>query len=138
LCELANEAFNPAMAYHHYLSLAKKKLLDDLTQSHAKSYLYALRALLCAQWIIDTSTIPSVDALPLIERYMAEPELNQTINQLIADKATDAEKDAKPLAKILLDFANSRYEALRLKEPAPHRLTDTEKYDRVIREMLGL
>ena len=137
LKDLAVEAFNPAVAFYHYMSLAKKKLLGGKTKHHAKSYLYALRALLCANWVADKGSIPSVDALPLIKRYMADSDLHTALLQLIADKATQKEKDKTPLPQVLLDFADRLYESLRANEPKAKRLRETEKYDRVMREIIG-
>ena len=48
LRQLSVDSFNPKPIFYHYLSLSKKKLLSGGAQKNAKSFLYALRALLCS------------------------------------------------------------------------------------------
>ena len=104
--------------------------------NNAKSFLYALRALLCAKWIVEEMTIPSVDALPLIKRYMDKPELSKAIGLLIENKASQKEKDKDPLPQILLDFGNNLYDLLRASEPKAQRLMDLERYDEVMGKII--
>lgn len=134
--DLATEAFNPKPAFYHYMSLAKKKLLDEKTKANTKYYLYALRALLCAKWIAEESQIPAVDVLPLIDRYMSESEINQAISQLIENKKYQTEKENVLIPEVLLDFANTLYADLRDRKLKGSSFLSIARYDRVMREII--
>lgn len=134
--ELATEAFNPKPAFYHYMSLAKKKLLDEKTKANTKYYLYALRALLCAKWIAEESQIPPVDVLPLIDRYMSASEVNQTIFQLIENKKGQTEKENVLIPEVLLDFANKLYADLLDRKLKGSSSLSIDRYDQVMSEII--
>lgn len=134
---LSQQAFNPRPAFHHYLSLAKKKLSDERTAAHSKSFLYALRALLCAQWIADRASVPPVAFQDLQDSYVAEGAVAEALQALMADKSEAIEAQVYPVASLLTDFAHSLYESLQSRQPAIMEPVSTEEYDRVFRELLG-
>jgi len=60
--------FSPQAVFHHYRGLAKQMVLGKLTGDsvRAKDYLYALRAVLGAQWVAAGRGIPPVDFMELV------------------------------------------------------------------------
>lgn len=138
LRSIANKAFNPKVAFYHYMSLAKKKLLDPKTETHPKSYLYALRALLCAMYIAEEIAIPSVDISPLVELYLKPDSLKFELASMIREKADLTEKDSYLINKILIEFAKDLYETLSNKEIEASRLLDKNEYDQTLRSILDL
>ncbi|MFV0679854.1 nucleotidyltransferase domain-containing protein [Ottowia sp.] len=60
LNDLARQFFSPVRAWHHYASMARKTYREHLQgeQVRYKKYLYALRPLLAARWIVQHASVP--------------------------------------------------------------------------------
>lgn len=137
LRELGEKSFNPRAIFHHYVSLAKKKLNDERTFFNAKYFLYALRAILCAQWIKDESSIPPVEFEKLRIKYMADPALEASVRELLIEKQGLTEGDKIVIADGLIAFAQdlaASFDTLQL--PTEH-LGDTNSYDEVLRQIVS-
>lgn len=93
LKDLALKAFNPKIIFYHYISLAKKKMLTDSTRKNSKSFLYALRALLCAQWVAENKTPPPVEFKTLVDHYLPVGTLNDKLADLLKAKLVACEED---------------------------------------------
>ena len=57
---LSEKAFLPESVCHHYLSMAKKMIerIKNSSKVRIKTYLYAIRPVLCCMWIIEKGTQP--------------------------------------------------------------------------------
>lgn len=111
LYNFSTKEFDPYPAFHHYISLAKKKFIDNQTKSNAKAYLYGLRALLCAHWISDKGTIPPVHFNKLTANYLDEFLLND-LEIVLKTKAKKEEKDLFKIPNSLWEFSLGRYEKI--------------------------
>lgn len=108
-----NGGFNPASAFHHYFSLAKRFMSylgepgDDVK---LKKLFYLLRAQLSALWILQKHTMPPVQFNLLMDELVkqTEPELYTYINHLITDKSTMNEAEGKPIRDDLLSHINKQ------------------------------
>ncbi len=136
LKELAEISFNPKLVFHHYLSLAKKKLLDEKTSNNAKSYLYALRALLCARWIVDFKAIPPVKFWTLQDHYFKNDSAREQLVALLDAKEDLAESDQFVIASELMVCANDYLSQLMDADVEAKKLVGTENYDALLREIL--
>ncbi len=90
--------FSPRASADHYRGLAKQMLLSKLSgeRVRAKDYLYALRAILAARWVLGGKKIPPV---PFAELVPYAPELvTRLVPELLAHKARTVE--AEQMARI--------------------------------------
>ncbi len=97
--QVAREVFSPKASSDHYRGLAKQMLLGKLQSERvrAKDYLYALRAVLAAQWIAEKNTIPPV---PFSELCGMTPlAIQSLIPPLLAHKARTGE--GEQMARLL-------------------------------------
>jgi len=136
LKRLALQAFNPKMVFYHYISLAKKKLLDDKTKSSSKYFLYALRALFCAQWVSDEKAVPPVEFDRLVSRYVMNGMLKNQITDFLNIKSALSENDEGLVSNELLMFANDLFETLEKETISGKSLKTMHSYDEVLLEII--
>lgn len=136
LRELAEASFNPKMIFHHYVSLAKKKLLDEKTATHAKSYLYGLRAVLCARWIVDFKTIPPVAFETLHTHYVKSGGLQDELTELLRAKLHLAEGDQYRITDQLMKYATDSLSTLLESDVEACKSVEIERYDTLLRYIL--
>ncbi len=132
LKELAFKAFNPKLAFYHYISLAKKKLPDEKTQYNSKSFLYALRALLCARWIEDKKSIPPVKFSILVDTYILDNTIKIQLSELLANKLLLSESDGGQLSNELFSYANDLYLELEKSDVIANNFKTITEYDKVL------
>ncbi|MFK7031329.1 nucleotidyltransferase domain-containing protein [Flavobacterium oreochromis] len=103
---LATQCFSPIACTHHYIGTTKTFMpACQQEQVKLKSYFYALRSTLAAQWILECDSIPPVafsDLLPL-----APASLQDKIQELLIIKATQDETYLHPKESLITDFLES-------------------------------
>lgn len=136
---LAAQAFDPRAAYHHYLAMSGRKLdVDEGEAVTAKRFLYGMRTLLCARWVVDTATAPPMLFAELLQRYMpATTWEGQEIERLVQAKAQGSEKDLDDALGGLMDFGHEMVKALKAGEAPSAKKIETELMDREFRLLLG-
>ena len=89
---LMKGCFSPRAMMHHYLSMAKTVLDNDLAGDSIKlkKYFYALRPVLASRWIADRKEVPPMEFGKL--RALLNPALNDMVNDLLNTKTTVGEK----------------------------------------------
>ncbi|WP_298899560.1 nucleotidyltransferase domain-containing protein [uncultured Psychroserpens sp.] len=98
---LATNNFNPVSGFYHYHSMSKgfEETLDT-DEMTLKSFFYAIRTALCANWIYKKETIPPVlftDLYPIIdEKY------HSVLDDLIDIKSREIEKSTEPVDAVLI------------------------------------
>ncbi len=137
LREHARQIFNPAPAFYHYLSLAKKKLLDERVERHPKTFLYGLRSLLCAAWIVDKSEPAPVWFPDLVQRYLPQ-DLQAALGALLEEKYKSAEQDAVGVEPELLQWAKDLFRQQETIEVRGTHYGDITPYDQVLHRVLGV
>ncbi|MBF8149193.1 nucleotidyltransferase domain-containing protein [Winogradskyella sp. F6397] len=100
---LAQNNFNPVSGFYHYHSMSKgfEETLDT-EEMTLKSFFYAIRTALCANWVYKKGTIPPVlftDLYPIIDA-----EFHSILNDLIVLKSLEIEKSSKPVDAILINL----------------------------------
>lgn len=137
LKQLAVDTFNSKSVFHHYRSLAKKKILDAKTANNAKSYLYGLRALLCAQWVVDFNSIPPVEFKRLTDCYFTNHSCEERLLILLKDKLSLTEKDRYPIATELLDYSKNKLAGLTEPQATTNTPVSIETYNQVFKKILN-
>ena len=136
LRDLAIRVFQPQAVFYHYLSLAKRKLLHPDTRTHEKSFLYALRALLCARWVEEFRSAPPVEFKPLVERYLNSSADLEALLALLTRKLEGQEVDRKPIPENLWSLAQRTFETLNSANIRSKPVGDIELYDQTLRNVL--
>ncbi len=136
LQQLATDAFNPKAAFYHYVSLAKKKLADEKTRKHPKSFLYALRALLCARWVAESRTAPPVEFARLTQKYLAAGLVATQLAELLSVKEKAEEGDVIEVALELFTLAADLLAELAEREVLAADKVGVEAYDEVMRRVV--
>jgi len=106
--------WNARAGLSHYAGLMWRGVTDDLTGADVrlKRLFYALRSTLAARWIQQRPTgVPPMEFAKL--RELLPPELNDTVDELLARKATADEKTTVPCPASLVAFLQTEYEATR-------------------------
>lgn len=136
LKEFAQQEFNPVAAFYHYVSLAKRKFLDEATATNAKYFLYALRSLLCAKHISVTNDVPPVLFGKLVNAYL-NSELQFEVDELLTRKLQVSEMDAFVIPPTLWSFAQSLFAELQLLEIGGGKRSQPEAYETLMRRWVN-
>lgn len=123
--ELANNNFNPVAGFYHFHSMNKN--FEETLGSEKmtlKSFFYAIRTALCANWIYKNETIP-----PVLFREMyslIDADYHSQLDDLIKLKSERIEKSNEPvdenlinLVRQIVDENNSIKDKLVNKKPNP-------------------
>jgi hypothetical protein len=138
LRDLAQRVFMPKTVCCHYLAMARSMVntvgASDLPR--IKTYLYALRSVLCCLWIIDTNTQPPVLFRLLYDQVPIPGAVRDWIDMLLERRARGGEKEEITRLQDLDDYLSERmaWIAGRIPENPPAR--EVEAYDRVFRMIL--
>jgi predicted nucleotidyltransferase len=133
----AREVFSVKPSVDHYRGLAKQMLRVKLVgeEVRPKDYLYALRAILAARWVLDDRgppPVPFVDLLPV-----ATNEIRSLLPSLLERKATTAESARPERWEVLDTYLHSSLEEI--ETAVAHRSSpppDRAILDRLLRRTL--
>jgi predicted nucleotidyltransferase len=128
--------FSPRAAMHHYLSMTSGIFENDLSENSVrlKKYFYALRTLLACQWIASRSEVPPMEFDKL--RALMREKLNDTIDDLLSQKAVGNEKSSiVPLASIN-DYVREQIAICKKAVPEPSSAADDEPLNRIFRKYI--
>jgi uncharacterized protein len=91
---LVSRAFLPGTSCRHYLSMAKgmNEKIRESNRAKPKTYLYALRSLLCCLWIVETRSPPPMLFEILKDRFL-RGEIDDEVDRLLSVKAASNEAD---------------------------------------------
>lgn len=100
----AREVFAPKFSIDHYRGLAKQMVFGKLQTDavRAKDYLYALRAVLAAEWVFEGRGIPPVPFAELLD--VAPDPIRVLVPELLEHKARTNESERMPRVPALDDF----------------------------------
>jgi hypothetical protein len=101
LNDLAHKHFSPVRAWHHYASMARKTFREHLLGEHVryKKYLYSLRPLLAARWIVQHGSAPPMvfaDLVPATLDWQQDRALLNAIRALLDVKMRAGEAATSP------------------------------------------
>jgi uncharacterized protein len=140
LLELSETAFLPAQSCHHYLSMARKSMDGFGTGDRAriKRYLYALRTVLCARWIIERMQQPPVPVQDLLAEYLPLGQLRSYIDQLMEQKARGSDSAEIERSPDFEEYLTAELNSLSNKMPENQSRPSDEAFDSTFREMLDM
>lgn len=101
--KVATNNFNPVAGFFHYHSM-NKNFEETLGSSEMtlKSYFYAIRTALCANWIYKKETVPPVNFRELYR--LLDDKFCSLLDELILLKSKHIEKSDEPIDKRLIDL----------------------------------
>ncbi len=126
---LAINNFNPVSGFYHYHSMNKR--FEETLGSHKmtlKSFFYAIRTALCANWIYHNKTIPPVlfrELYPLIDtKYHA------ILDELILLKSRHIEKSNEPVDACLIELVKQiAVENTRIKNDLTNKTSNPKDFN---------
>ncbi len=91
----AQAAFSPLASCHHYLSMMKQHQAKSASgeQVRLKTYLYALRPLLAARWVMKHGNQPPMRFSKLVDEFLPMGEVRTVVDRLIEIKSSGVESD---------------------------------------------
>jgi len=141
LLELAQKAFLPETLCHHYLSMARKNLatIKDAPQAKLKTYLYALRPLLCCQWIIERNTQPPMLIDELLPACLPEQDtqLGEFVTHMLRLKRQSEETTLIARSSFFETFLQRQLAELEPQIPKNPPKVSLEEFDHVLRSLLS-
>ena len=137
--DMVEPSFLAGTACHHYLSLAKKKIDEVESQDvvKLKSYFYALRATLCASYIVDQVAPPPMRIDGLIAAYLPG-ELKASYDELLQQKMNSIESHREPRQNWLDQFLRKKISEVTGSIPVNQKRQATEVYNQAFRDCLNL
>ncbi len=112
LKELAAEAWSPVPAFFHYKSMAhtnfREHFRGDLVRT--KKYLYVLRPILAARYIVNNLSQPPLNFDELVDQSdWLGAATREAIHNLLALKRSSSEVKDGPRNKVLHDFIETQF-----------------------------
>lgn len=140
LKNFSDTAFLPLSSCSHYLSMAKNNYFKAKghEQVRIKSYLYALRAILCCHWVIDHHTQPPILFSELLKKYLPSGELRDLINHYLHIKQAKTEQYTVNKSLLLESYIEQQRQDLATKLPPNPKAKKVELFDNVFRTTLQL
>jgi len=137
---LLDEEFAPKANAIHYLGLCRKmwfRIRNEETVT-AKRYLYALRALLSARFVIEHGHPAPVPFEELRVSLATPADVAVAVEKMIAEKSRSAEVDGVVRETSIETYLESELERLNeLADTLPDRLADAGKLDSFFRSAIG-
>ncbi len=108
LREAAAAVYQPIRSFHHYAAMGRGNFREYLQgeQVRAKKYLYVLRPLLAAKWVLERDDAPPMPFEQLVSVLVDDPGVRRDIDELLALKRRSGEQEwlpARPLLNAYLD-----------------------------------
>lgn len=136
---LSQRAFLPETVCHHYLAMAKRMVagINETQQVRLKQYMYAVRAVLCCQWVIKYRSFPPMEIDRLLSGLPLQSEIRQRIQTWIASKKNRTEAYSIERSKTVDRFLDEKLKDLPPDIPGNPAKINTDAFDRVFRTILN-
>lgn len=136
---LSKRAFLPESSCHHYLSMARSSIakFQDERDIRIKSYLYAVRTLLCCKWIIEQMNQPPMLIQDLLEEFLPTGKIRNFVERLIELKGNEAESTKIERSSRLEDYLNEEFRSLDARIPKNPDKIPVKEFDVVFKEILA-
>lgn len=135
LSALSKLAFMPETSCHHYLSMARKSLekLNGDNQAELKTYMYAVRPMLCCEWITQHLSQPPMHISDLLAALEVERPFKAEVIELIDIKKEHSEKYKVERSEFLDSYINNKIEMLHEQIPKNPPRPSLDLFDDVFR-----
>ena len=107
LLSFIEKNFNPISLYHHYKSMCKSNYLKYIKSGNLmtyKKYLYALRGLINAKWVLKKNRIPPTNFLVVKDSPFLPQKIKSKLNEVLDLKKKGREKDIAKNLKIFDEY----------------------------------
>ena len=140
LKQLSKTAFIPESSCHHYLSMAKANIAkaEKSGEVRIKTYLYALRPVLCCRWVIDVGTQPPMLYQDLLDTYIPDGEVREEIDHLLEIKQNTDESDIVNRQPNIERWLGDQIPALEKVISKSPGVVAADEFDEVFRRVLGM
>lgn len=138
IAALAEKSFLPASCCHHYLSMAKNSMAKSTAGGaiRAKTYLYALRPVLCCEWIIEHGAQPPVRMADLISAIPMDRRVKERILHLIELKKDRSEAFCVERSHLIDAYLEQRVAEIETHMPENPPKPPSAAFDAVFRDIL--
>ncbi|MEK8032524.1 nucleotidyltransferase domain-containing protein [Ideonella sp. DXS29W] len=103
LREAAGRVYQPIRSFHHYAAMGRGNFREYLQgdQVRAKKYLYVLRPLLAAQWVLERDDAPPMAFEALVDALVHDDAVRRDIDELLVIKRRSGEQEWLPARPVL-------------------------------------
>jgi predicted nucleotidyltransferase len=130
--------FQQHTSARHYLSMAKTNIAKTHRDNvRTKSYLYAIRPLLCCKWVLERNTQPPMKFRDLVGEYLAPTPVGNAVSNLIDKKETQTETETIPKNDLLDQFISTEFDNLAAMCPDACELPDVTVFDDAFRRIIA-
>lgn len=119
LREVAAAVHRPVRSFHHYHAMGHGNFREYLQgeQVRAKKYLYVLRPLLAAKWVLERPEAPPMAFEALVDAMVGDPAVRHEIAELLVLKRRSGEQEWLPARPVLNAFIGELVAQLALAQP---------------------
>lgn len=139
LLELSRQSFLPETTCYHYLSMTKR-YVSEIEKSRTvklKTYMYAIRSVLCCKWIVTYMTQPPMNIFDLLDKTSDDNAFIDTVNQLVEEKSKHSEGYRVKHYDLIDTNINKIIHETQNNMPENPERPDIEIYDDVFRSILN-
>lgn len=135
LREAAAAVHRPVRSFHHYHAMGRGNFREYLQgeQVRAKKYLYVLRPLLAAKWVLERPLAPPMAFEALVDAMVSDPAVRQEIAELLVLKRRSGEQEWLPARPVLNAFIGALVAELAQARPRDESVS-LERLDDVLFE----
>lgn len=134
----AAAVFRPERSFHHYLNMARnnhRRYLQGETVL-LKKYLYVLRPILAALWVVEKQAMPPMAFEHLVAGMISDPPLLEAIAQLLEIKRAAGEAQTGQSFPVINAFIETQLQALAQRLPPRRDLIDGTLLDALLRQIV--
>ena len=138
LVELSKISFMPETSFHHYLSMAKRYVtaIEGEDMVKLKTYMYAIRSILCCKWIVENFTQPPMNVFDLLADSPGDVSFNDTVSNFIETKNNHPEGYKVRRSEVVESYINKNMSELQANIPKNPEKLDSDVFDDVFRFIL--
>lgn len=120
LREAAAAVYQPIRSFHHYAAMGRGNFREYLQgeQVRAKKYLYVLRPLLAAKWVLQRDDAPPMAFEQLVQALVTDPAVQRDIDELLVVKRRSGEQEWLPARPVLNTYLEQLMAELDQAQPA--------------------
>ncbi|WP_374567478.1 DNA polymerase beta superfamily protein [Ideonella sp.] len=120
LREAAAAVYQPIRSFHHYAAMGRGNFREYLQgeQVRAKKYLYVLRPLLAAKWVLERDDAPPMAFEPLVRAMVTDVAVQRDIDELLVIKRRSGEQEWLPARPVLNTYLEQLMADLADAQPA--------------------
>ena len=137
---LSKKAFLPESSCHHYLSMSKSRIAKIQNDQNVKikSYLYAVRTILCCRWIIERLNQPPMRIQDLLNAFLPAGKIRNFVDGLIDMKKNEFELIKIQRSLLFEEYLNEEFMTLEANIPKNTDKIPVQEFDSVLLEILDI